>query len=394
MKEEKAQDWLTSFLKDANLEQPISVDCRFSEGKFTGVMEARFSSPTVVQILVEEVSQRNPHISGADKKVSHVWCKPFGYPSLDNRRNPWRPSVPKHNEALNCSASDSQLLSSIKKQSFVKSPWGRQVKKLDESLSALGRQNPKKVKHRGSGGFQKPVDFKMYSWQALQGDVMHREHLTLADAKKLCGELREKGCVGFMVDGRPSSWRLMEFYFMSKVETEPRDRWYSFVFDDAKENKLIRKIRGEMVDHLALQAMEKEVARPKLTDLSHVIEQGRADSSMQQLGQAMRQVETQRKKLQSAQRKRTEQLRTARKSPATSSPAIPSVDLSSCQAAVQEAERACQTVYEQKVFDARSGIHHMMCTDSSVAEARRWVVMQADNSEASCTGQAAQTPKE
>jgi len=363
--QQKACEWLTAWLAEANLEQPSDIECRIDSGikgegfnskvtrdkRFTGVLVAKFSSPSVVKRIIHEVYVRDPTVTSS-AKVWHIWCKPFGYPSV-SVRNPWRPTAWKHDEAVDTSVCDSQLMSGIQSRTFLRSPWGRQVTQLGQSLSTHGRQNPKKVKHRKSGGFKKAVGFEMYSWEALVGEPMQKERLTLEDAKILASELRSKGCVGFMVEGRPSSWRQMEIHFMSKWETEKRDRWYCFGFADVKpENKLLKKVRGEMEETIQLQAIETSCKREAHEDgkeLSRLVDQGRAMSTMHQLGSAVREVDAQHQALRGAQRRRIEALRAARATKAKST-AIPppTVDLEDCRAAIHKAERVVREVYQKQ----------------------------------------------
>merc|ERR1711865_389806 len=110
--------------------------------------------------------------------------------------------------------------------------------------------------------------------------------------------------------------------------------------------------------------MEAIARREKDKDVSRIVDQGRAESSMHHLVQAVREVDAQHQVLQCAQRKRMEELRAAarfpatgaRKSLATGAPAIPpKVDLAGCRAAVLDAERACQDVYEQQIFTDQPG---------------------------------------
>lgn len=220
---------------------------------------------------------------------------------------------------------------------------------MQQNLSSLGRQNPKKVKHRTSGGFQKQADFEMYSWEALLGDPICKANMTLEEAKAECRELRGQGCVGFMVYGKPSSWRKMDVHFMRKGETQKRERCYTFRFaDESHENRLLSKIRRESIECSKLRALEDKSKRGKDQDVSHVVERGRSESAMHRLGQAVREADAQRQALLRAQRNRIEDLTTGKASASTA-------ELDSCRSAVQRADRACQEVYQLQIFHEQPG---------------------------------------
>jgi len=266
------------------------------------------------------------------------------------RGSPWRPCTPgsrKGDHALNASNSDSRLLSSVQSPSFLGSEWGRKVSEIDECIKSHGRQKSHNLSYK-----KEPV-MEMYADEALVGEPMLVTDLTLSDAKVMCENLRKDGCVGFMVNGRPSSWRIMKVFFMSKLEFEKKTRWFTFMFPAARlpngqyENKTLSAIRGELADKLALRTMEK--ARGDI-DVSGLRDEGRAGSMMARLGEAQRHVEAQRRELRGAERARLKELRAAKEK--ASPPAT--VDLDGLRAALQDAERACQVVFQQ-VCDDKGG---------------------------------------
>lgn len=257
---------------------------------------------------------------------------------------PWHPSTKptrRGDGTLSASASDSRLNSSIKSKSYLNSDWRKMVKDLECGLKGRGRQQPHKMR------YNKERTFSIHEDVALAGDPMLEKHLTLVDAKELCWQLRDEGCVGFSISGKPSSWRIMKIHFFSRWKTEKRARWYSYGIVEGRQNKLISKIRSELNDRIALMSMEKAVPKQDDIDVKRLRVEGRADSSMSRLSQAMGEVETKRQELRSAEKERLEALRARRKTASVSPDQPPPVDLDDLRTALQDAERACQVVYQQ-----------------------------------------------
>jgi len=250
-------------------------------------------------------------------------------------------------DVLANSASETRLLNAVSSNSFQGSQWGKQVKDIQKNLRAKGRQPLHKAKSAVSQETIKkckgqPPFCVAHYCTCLDGEPMCVEELTLPDAKFRCAELQQDGCVGFVMIGKPSSWRRREVRFMSKWEPRQDASCNAYELPSGKPARLA--IRRELSNRAAIGASERALSSAKDAAVSRPLHaKGVSMSSMSRLAEANKVVEEKRKDLRAAERELMKQLR-AKEADNNTRNAVQDL-----RNAVEEAELASQKVYHEQV---------------------------------------------